>query len=588
MRTYTANSFSKFSVQERIEVNGRPYLRLSDGYKETFRVQAYDFQVEWEESLVPEVIDCYVKKVNEFGLPLLEQSKREVYESLYSSEDFYPFTVISKDTDKKTGTTYYALKDPHGIYHRFYVNDVDPDKEERDVFSLWVYGIEDKGDNKVYLKLDYFIDKEIANKNIETTSSEDPRTESKFGFEGEKVEFKSSIVYPAGGIEPDIDKQIQIITKTIAGFQNADGGKLYIGVNDSGNVIGIKHDLPFINSSEVDDFSYPKNKDGYQSKIRISIKKLLGNISNSKVNISFDSDEDKEYCLIDIQPSDYPVFMQGIKLFQRAGNMTQLLRGEDITYFVETKWRERNHMNNVGLDNVKITEPIDDEEIKPNTESLDDKEAGVNNFDFEDLKLSNTKAEDIWKYIHLYKNGNWLFSTRKNENKSILESIPIYKCQKKGLLVIAYDNGRVNVVSIQNLISPKGKSGKRKMRTVNKEYKVGWFTEANMINVFVANAYDLLAFKSTTDDGKEWVKLHRVADISVHDINAQGNVLINERLDDAEINFCEKIPEQYYHLISGLVLKDTQTSSSLGYPVNDKDLKKTIQLVFKIIDNLRG
>lgn len=588
MIEFNPGQFLELGVAERIEDAGRNYLRLTDGYRETYRVPAYDFQIEWEESLVPETINCYVKKVNEKGLPLLEQSKREVMESLYANTDFYPFKVLSKNEDAITNAIFYALKDPFGIYHRFYVNDTDPYKDVGDIFSLWVFGIEDKGQNNVFLKLDYIDDEIKAKEKAQdvSTSSEDPRKESKFGFENDTVEFKSTIVYPAGSIDPDIDQQIKIITKTIAGFQNANGGKLYIGVDDSGNVVGIEHDLPFLNSSELDDYTYPQDIDGYQNKLRVSIKKLLGNISNSKVSISFDLDEGKTYCIVDVKPSDYPIFMQGIKLFQRAGNMTQFLRDEEITYFIESKWRERNHFIKSNFDTTTISEPEDDqvEESEAILVEQDSKEEA------NEINISNEPPlksdKDIWKHINLFKKGDWSFSKNKIDNDEIIQSIPIYKSQKKSNLIMAYDNGRVNVVSIHDLISPKGKNGRRKMRPALKRYKTGWFTGATMKHVFVASSYDLLVFKATTKDGTEWVKMHRVADISVHDINAQGNVLINERLDDAEMNYCEFVPQEYYHLVSGLVLKPNQTSSSLGYRVNDKDLKKTIQALFKILEKI--
>jgi hypothetical protein len=588
MIEFNPGQFIELGVAERIEDSGRNYLRLTDGYRETYRVPAYDFQIEWEESLVPNTINCYVKKVNEKGLPLLEQSKRELMESLYTDNDFYPFKVLSKNEDANTNATYYALKDPFGIYHRFYVNEIDPNKEVSDIFSLWVGGIVDKGYNNVFLKLKYVEDETQENTQKVSTSSEDPRTESKFGFETDTIEFKSSIVYPAGNIDPDIDQQIKIITKTIAGFQNANGGKLYIGVNDSGDVVGIEHDFQHLNSSEVDNYTYPLNIDGYQNKLRVSIKNLLGNISNSKVRIDFDSNDGKTYCIVDVKPCDYPIFMQSIKLFQRAGNMTQLLRDEEITYFIESKWRERNYFITSNFDNTTISEPEDVQAEESETVLVEqDSKEKANEINISNEPLVKTD-EDIWKHINLFENGDWSFSKNTLDDDEILQSIPVYKSQKKSNLIMAYDNGRVNVVSIHDLISPKGKNGRRKMRPALKRYKTGWFTDATLTHVFVASPYDLLAFKATTKDGTEWFKMHRVADISVHDINAKGNVLINERLDDAEINFCEFVPQEYYHLVSGLVLKSSQTSSSLGYRVNDKDLKKTIQALFKILEKISG
>ena len=53
----------------------------------------------------------------------------------------------------------------------------------------------------------------------------------KFGSENGAREFKCSIVYPAEAQwQPDVDKQVGVILKTICGFLNGAGGVLYIGV----------------------------------------------------------------------------------------------------------------------------------------------------------------------------------------------------------------------------------------------------------------------------------------------------------------------------------------------------------------------
>ena len=56
--------------------------------------------------------------------------------------------------------------------------------------------------------------------------------------ENERVEFKSSIRYDYYRKTTNRDLEV-IIAKTITGFMNAKGGKLIIGVDDDGNVLGL-------------------------------------------------------------------------------------------------------------------------------------------------------------------------------------------------------------------------------------------------------------------------------------------------------------------------------------------------------------
>ena len=73
-----------------------------------------------------------------------------------------------------------------------------------------------------------------------------------FGDESEKLEFKSSIVFPPSGkagvaSAANPNMQIWAILKTINGFLNSlHGGTLLVGVNDFGNACGIESDMEWL------------------------------------------------------------------------------------------------------------------------------------------------------------------------------------------------------------------------------------------------------------------------------------------------------------------------------------------------------
>ena len=62
------------------------------------------------------------------------------------------------------------------------------------------------------------------------------------GGENHRVEFKSSIRYDYRQKTTNRDLET-VIAKTIAGFMNANGGRLLIGVNDQGEVLGLERIL---------------------------------------------------------------------------------------------------------------------------------------------------------------------------------------------------------------------------------------------------------------------------------------------------------------------------------------------------------
>jgi Predicted transcriptional regulator containing an HTH domain and an uncharacterized domain shared with the mammalian protein Schlafen len=60
--------------------------------------------------------------------------------------------------------------------------------------------------------------------------------------ENEQIEFKSSIRYDY--FRKTTNRELElVIAKTIVGFMNAKGGKLILGVDDDGNILGLEKDF---------------------------------------------------------------------------------------------------------------------------------------------------------------------------------------------------------------------------------------------------------------------------------------------------------------------------------------------------------
>lgn len=608
MNEFHVGEVRAFEVLGIIEVNERKFISLSDGEKDTYRVSPYDYQLEWEGANLPGFLHCYVKSVNLWGLPYLIQSRKHVLEDCYTENNTeYAFKVIAVKEDPNTGSTFYDLKDAFGLHHRYYPEKHETLREIGDIFSLIYNGIEEKGRNNTFLKLSsvevppFELDENVTtcySYEIPASLSEskkDPRKESSFGYEDEFKEFKSSIVFPAGDVEENIDKQLLIISKTIAGFQNHKGGTLFLGVNDTGEAMGIHHDYPFLNSSKNDEYQYSATKDGYELKIRNAVKYFLGNTANSNISFEFDSIDEKEYGVIKIKEVQKPVFLHNIKLYQRAGNMTQLLKGDEITYFIEERFLSRNYnlpqqhpVENNELEEVQETE----DEISELTDSsvVQEPPGEYENDRKADIRIPETKRasvnDKLWFYLTFYKNGGWSYQKNAVQNEEVEKEIPMLDSMKKERLMMVYDNGCVNVVCPFDIIKPRGSKG-RKFRTRGKIYSNGWNTRAKLINLFCADRDDLVVFDSVDEYGTKWVKAHKVSAISVHTtLQLEGNVLVNPRLN-ATIERAVPLPLEYYHLISSLVLKDHQTSGYLGIKRTDKNYQKTFIALEKLIENYK-
>ena len=117
----------------------------------------------------------------------------------------------------------------------------------------------------------------------------------------------------------------------ICGFANAQGGKIFIGVDDNGNVVGVSN-----------------------------AKRLLEDIPNKIVNrlgivadVNLLSENDKEYIEITVTPYQYPVTYRG-KYHYRTGSTKQILQGNALTQFLlkklGTTW------DNISQDSPKFSE----------------------------------------------------------------------------------------------------------------------------------------------------------------------------------------------------------------------------------------
>jgi ATP-dependent DNA helicase RecG len=147
--------------------------------------------------------------------------------------------------------------------------------------------------------------------------------------------------------------------KWICGFANAQGGKIYIGINDAGNIIGVKN-----------------------------VKKLMEDIPNKiqtglgiMTNVNKYSKDGLDYIEIKVEPSSFPISYHG-EYHYRSGSTKQQLTGIALSQFIMRKTGFR--WEDVTVDNI----------------SADDLDAeGFRIFRREALRSKRMTA--AWKRTHL-------------------------------------------------------------------------------------------------------------------------------------------------------------------------------------------
>ena len=160
--------------------------------------------------------------------------------------------------------------------------------------------------------------------------------------------------------------------KWICGFANAQGGKIYIGTDDSGKVVGITDSKKLMED------------------IPNKVRDILGII----VDVNLFSENEKNYIEIQVNSSSYPVNYKG-EYHYRSGSTKQLLRGAALTEFLLSKTGYR--WDAVPIDGV-TAEDLDKESF-----DIFRREAlRSSRMTKEDLKMSN---EELLDNLGLIENG---------------------------------------------------------------------------------------------------------------------------------------------------------------------------------------
>lgn len=160
--------------------------------------------------------------------------------------------------------------------------------------------------------------------------------------------------------------------KWICGFANAQGGTIYIGVDDNGNVVGVK------------------NCKQLMEDIPNQIQSTLGIVAD----VNKLEKDGKDYIEINVAPSSFPVSYHG-EYHYRSGSTKQQLKGNALTEFIIRKTGYR--WEDVTVDGI-TADDLDEESFKVfRREALKSRRMSS-----EDLNVSN---EELLKKLHLMDNG---------------------------------------------------------------------------------------------------------------------------------------------------------------------------------------
>jgi len=272
--------------------------------------------------------------------------------SIKELSDLYPdiFTILSSFGAEKIGLRADILDDTSS--RRNYLNVILEDPNcLAPVFAYFITRV-----ISLFKEYDKLLSQRLLNDELTThfpneanfhSSNNDRSVESMIaGGESNQVEFKPAIWYNKGRSDNDPNYETNKntstvkdnIIKTIAGFLNAEGGTLFIGVSDDAEeAYGIEVDVGLTSRGDID---------GYELELN---QLLMSNINKEvvamKVRVSFPIFKNVKICRVDVKKSYEAVFADTTKkqevFFVRIGNSTNPLSPSSMVSYVQNhEWAD--------------------------------------------------------------------------------------------------------------------------------------------------------------------------------------------------------------------------------------------------------
>ena len=148
-------------------------------------------------------------------------------------------------------------------------------------------------------------------------------------------QFKSIPNLTEGQSKKKYKREVGILfVEPLAGFLNARGGTLLIGVDDDGLATGIDY-------STFDERK--PTHDGFALYLRNLLTDRLGGAASSHLTIRFHEVDGHDICEVAVEPSDRPIYIDDhgkTEFFLRAGNSTRKLPVDEAVKYVQSRFKD--------------------------------------------------------------------------------------------------------------------------------------------------------------------------------------------------------------------------------------------------------
>ena len=142
------------------------------------------------------------------------------------------------------------------------------------------------------------------------------------------MEFKEAYIYDHFNKSKNGELPNHVMKEIAAFLNSTTGGVIYLGVHDSGNIIGLKNDFKIFGSEE--------SSDKFELALTSKIRKTFGGAVVDLTKSSFLTIEGKIICKIKVFPAETPIFRNG-DYCVRDGTQSTILKTEEFYHLMQKR-----------------------------------------------------------------------------------------------------------------------------------------------------------------------------------------------------------------------------------------------------------
>ena len=358
-----------------------------------------------------------------------------------------------------------------------------------------------------------------------------------YGKEDYKTEFKTSIVYPESSMRPDIGKQTQKILSEICAFMNADGGTLYLGVNDQGVETGVEEDLKQGN--------FKGSTDRYEDYVNNQVAIQMSQEAAHNIHTHWDKETKSNVLIIDIKPTPNPVSIRG-EYYERMGKSARRVNEEYLPIFLDNRrqWAAEHQLETV--EELRQSESLKTPE-QPTTPPANTESVAVAPQPRTDLiqtsRLRNNVIHDyepdfvpVAGYICFIDRDEYkILQYDDYKTEDYLLELAVHEEERGGWLVMVYEDGAVVKTSLNELLN----------RDSDRTFKR--FGDKRLIYASIASDDDLLVLGFIDGKGNRRIRLDDIESVNKGSMQSFGDTLCdvpNDGLHYVEIVHRSNMPPE--------------------------------------------